>query len=109
MCSTGGAPSREKRRTRPSRRARVTTPRVKIESALDLYLSHLRVERGLAPNTVAAYGTDLARFARFCEERGASEPAEIDRAAVSAYVASLTRSGIGPRSAARNLSALRGL
>jgi integrase/recombinase XerD len=82
---------------------------VKIESALDLYLSHLRVERGLAPNTVAAYGTDLARFARFCEERGASEPAEIDRAAVSAYVASLTRSGIGPRSAARNLSALRGL
>ncbi|MDX5319319.1 MAG: site-specific integrase, partial [Actinomycetes bacterium] len=26
------------------------------------YLAHLRVERGLSPNTLAAYARDLARY-----------------------------------------------
>jgi len=82
---------------------------VKLESCVDLYLSHLRVERGLSPNTVAAYGSDLSRFVRFVEERGTTTPGDVDRAAVSAYLASLARSGLGPRSAARSLSSLRGL
>jgi integrase/recombinase XerD len=82
---------------------------VKLESCVDLYLSHLRVERGLSSNTIEAYGNDLGRFVRFVEERGAKNPGDVDRAAVSAYMADLARSGIGPRSAARNLSSLRGL
>ena len=82
---------------------------MKLDSCVDVYLSHLRVERGLAHNTVQAYGVDLARFVRFCEERGATDAAKIDRADVSAYLAMLARGGLGPRSAARNLSAVRGL
>jgi integrase/recombinase XerD len=82
---------------------------VKLESCVDLYLSHLRVERGLSANTVEAYGSDLGRFVRFLEERGATLPGAVDRAVVSAYLAALARSGLGSRSAARNLSSLRGL
>jgi integrase/recombinase XerD len=82
---------------------------VKLESCVDLYLSHLRVERGLSPNTVDAYGSDLSRFVRFLAERGKTDPTGVDRADVSAYLAALARSGLGPRSAARSLSSLRGL
>jgi len=82
---------------------------VKIDSAVDLYLSHLRVERGLSSNTLQAYGSDLARFARFCDEHGTAHTTSIDRSAVSAYSAALARAGLGPRSAARHLSAVRGL
>jgi integrase/recombinase XerD len=35
-----------------------------IDPAIQRFLDHLRVERGLSPNTLAAYGTDLARFSR---------------------------------------------
>lgn len=82
---------------------------MKLESCVDLYLSHLRVERGLSPNTIEAYGNDLGRFVRFVEERGATSPGDVDRAGVSAYMADLARSGLGARSAARSLSSLRGL
>ncbi len=82
---------------------------MRLESLLDLYLSHLRVERGLSPNTLSAYGADLGRFARFCDERGAHEPEGLDAALVSAYLGALARSGLGARSTARHLSALRGL
>lgn len=82
---------------------------MKLESCVDLYLSHLRVERGLSSNTIEAYGNDLGRFVRFFEERGVKKPGDVDRAGVSAYMAELARSGLGPRSAARSLSSLRGL
>lgn len=82
---------------------------MKLDSCVDAYLSHLRVERGLSPNTVHAYGSDLNRFVRFFEGRGATRSDEVDRAGVSAYLVALARSGIGPRSSARNLSAVRGL
>ena len=36
---------------------------------LDTYLEHLTVIRGLAENTVAAYGSDLLFFRAFLEER----------------------------------------
>lgn len=82
---------------------------MKLESCVDCYLSHLRVERGLAANTIEAYGADLARFVRYCEDHGEGVAAKIGRATVSAFLESLAREGLGPRSAARNLSAVRGL
>jgi integrase/recombinase XerD len=82
---------------------------VQLESAVDVYLSHLSVERALARNTLSAYGTDLARFVRFCEDRKVREHRAIDAALVSAYLGGLARAGLGPRSMGRHLSALRGL
>jgi integrase/recombinase XerD len=80
---------------------------VGIESLIDVYLAHLRVERGLSPNTLSAYGADLARFARFCATRGVETA--VDLAIVSAYLGALAKEGLGSRSMSRQLSALRGL
>jgi integrase/recombinase XerD len=82
---------------------------VQVEALIDVYLSHLRVERGLSVNTLSAYGADLARFALFCADRGVGVAAAVDLAVVSAYLGGLARTGLGARSTARHLSALRGL
>ena len=33
-----------------------------LDSAVDLYLDHLKIERGLSRNTLSAYAGDLAKF-----------------------------------------------
>ena len=82
---------------------------MRIESLVDVYIAHVRVERALSKHTVAAYGSDLARFAAFCEARGEKDARSLDLALVSAYLTELGKSGLGARSTARHLSALRGL
>lgn len=80
-----------------------------LDGLVDSYLSHLRVERALSPHTLAAYGRDLSKFLAFAEKRGATEPTQLDLGLVSAWLGSLSRQGLGPRSSARHLSAARGL
>ncbi len=80
-----------------------------LDRAIDGYLDHLRVERALSQNTLSAYATDLGKLARFAEERGVSEPRGLDLGVVTAWLGLLAREGLGARSAARHLSALRGL
>lgn len=80
-----------------------------LESAVDAYLAHLRVERALSPNTVVAYGRDLAGLLAFAAEAGVTEPRELDLSIVSGWLGSLGKRGLGPRTAARKLSAARGL
>jgi integrase/recombinase XerD len=82
---------------------------VSLDRAIDAYLDHLRVERALSPNTLGAYATDLAKLARFAEEHDATEPRGLDLGLVTAWLSLLAREGLGARSAARHLSALRGL
>ncbi|HWP04406.1 MAG TPA: tyrosine recombinase [Polyangiaceae bacterium] len=80
-----------------------------LDRAIDAYLDHLRVERALSPNTLTAYATDLAKLAHFAEERSVTAPAGLDLGTVTSWLSALAREGIGARSAARHLSALRGL
>ncbi len=72
---------------------------------LDAFIAHLKVERGLAGNTVRGYSRDLLRFLTFLETLDRA-PEEATREDVSAFVGSL-RGGLSARSAARNLSAVR--
>jgi len=72
---------------------------------LDQFIAHLRVERGLAENTIQSYSRDLIRFLAFLETRG-RDPEKSDHEDVSAFVASL-HGRLSSRSAARNLSAVR--
>jgi integrase/recombinase XerD len=81
---------------------------VKLDSLVDLYLAHLRVERALSPNTIAGYGRDLAKFTAFAEGEGAGGASALDLGLVSAWLRSLSRAGLGSRSTARHLSSLRG-
>ena len=68
-----------------------------LTTAIDGYLRYLRVERGLAPATLRAYGTDLATFARAPGVRtgwaSSTEPATryLARSAASIRPASLRR------------------
>ena len=80
-----------------------------LEAAVDAYLAHLRVERALSPHTISAYGRDLAGFVEFAAQAGADEPRALDLAIVSGWLASLGRAGKSARTAARKLSAARGL
>ncbi|MEZ4302155.1 MAG: site-specific tyrosine recombinase XerD [Polyangiaceae bacterium] len=77
---------------------------------VDAYLSHLRVERALAANTVEAYAHDLAKLCEHAEaERGEhADVTALDERLVSTYLVKLGEAGLGARSAARHLSAVRG-
>ena len=83
-----------------------------LASAIDGYLAHVAVERGLAANTVAAYRRDLARYERWCHGRGISSIAEISASDVAEFAGSLRRGGdqeksLAPSSAARIVVAVR--
>ena len=71
--------------------------------AIDAFLAHLAVERGLSPATVEAYGRDLAKLA---ERLGEVEVRRIDAAALRGHVEALEKRGLSPATRARALSAL---
>jgi len=79
-----------------------------LDEALDGFLGHLRVERGLSRNTIESYQRDLRDFASFAQRQGLTTPQEFDLGTISAWLSSLSRRGLSARSSARHLSALRG-
>jgi integrase/recombinase XerD len=80
-----------------------------LEPALDLFLSHVRIEKGLAANSVEAYGRDLRRYVDHLDAMGLTEWEAVGRAEIQAHLAELVRRGLSPRSQARALSAIRSL
>lgn len=76
-----------------------------LDGWIDAYLDHLRVERALSAHTLAAYSRDLGKLSAQAEKTGA---AVLDRDLVSAYLIGLQEAGLGARSAARHVSAVRG-
>jgi integrase/recombinase XerD len=82
---------------------------LRLDAALDFYLQHLRVERALSKNTVAAYGRDLNKLLRFAEAENFLEAEQLDLGVISGWIREMSKSGLGPRSTARHLSAARGL
>jgi integrase/recombinase XerD len=79
-----------------------------LAPALDLYLAHLRVEKGLAPNSVESYARDVRRYLADLARSGRAAWPEVGRQDVQAHLSALAGSGISPRSQARALSAVRG-
>jgi len=71
-----------------------------LDEAVDRYLAHLRVERGLLAATLEAYARDLRRIARL---------AEVNEPLVLQHLAALQLRGLSRASQARHLAALRGL
>src|SRR5450631_1917862 len=77
------------------------------------WLNHLRVERGVADNTLTSYRRDLARYCQFLSGRGISNPAFVRESDVTEFLASLRegapeRQPLSASSAARTLVAVRG-
>ena len=85
-----------------------------LSGLLEEYATWLRVERGLATNSLAAYRRDLLRYAGWLRTTGRSDPDTIDEAVVAAYVEWLKaardddgRARFAPASIARALAAVR--
>jgi integrase/recombinase XerD len=80
-----------------------------LEPALDLFLVHVRVEKGLSPHSVDGYGRDLRRYLDDLAAQGVAGWDEVRRDHLLAHLDHLLRRGISPRSQARALSAIRTL
>ena len=84
-----------------------------VSRAVQDYLGHVSVERGLADNTVRSYRRDLQRYAAFLECKDLGEPRGINEAQVLDFLASL-RTGdddhvpLGSASTARTIVSVRG-
>jgi integrase/recombinase XerC len=72
------------------------------------YLTRLDEQKGLAPNTIAAYRRDLGQFFDFCERAGAGSVEAVDRRMARRYLAFLDTRGYSKRSIARKASAAAG-
>jgi integrase/recombinase XerD len=71
------------------------------------FLNYLRVEKGLAPNTVASYQRDLKKFAVYCRSGGIRGQDAI-RQQIREFLQWLFKRQLTARSVARHLVALRG-
>ncbi|HEX8973460.1 MAG TPA: site-specific tyrosine recombinase XerD [Oryzihumus sp.] len=77
------------------------------------WLDHLRIERGVADNTLASYRRDLSRYREFLAGRGIADAAAVQEADVTDFLAALRegspdRPALSASSAARTLVAVRG-
>jgi len=80
-----------------------------LDPALDLFLVHIRVVKGLAPNSVDAYACDLRRYLDDLTRQGLTDWTDIRREHLLAHLDHLLHQGISARSQARALSAIRSL
>lgn len=83
---------------------------MQIDDAIETYLVHLKVERNLAENTIAAYGRDLGQFAEFldADERDC-HIGRLDHFDVSDFLRHLADRELSARTISRKLSTLKGL
>ena len=72
---------------------------------VDEFITYLRVERGLAENTISAYSRDLVRFITYVKNRNLN-PVRISRREIRDYLGHLAHD-LSKRSQARNISAVK--
>ncbi|HVR71398.1 MAG TPA: site-specific tyrosine recombinase XerD [Vicinamibacteria bacterium] len=77
------------------------------DALLHEYLDHLRVERGLSPHTLVAYGHDLRRLGAFARERRRALVA-LRQSDLAEFIGTLREAGLAARSVARSVHAVRG-
>ena len=80
-----------------------------LDEALDRYLAHLRVERGLLSATLEAYARDLREYADWLAAQGISRLADVTEAIILQHLAALQMRGLSRASQARHLASVRGL
>ncbi len=80
---------------------------MKWSGAIKEFCDYLKIEKGLAENSVKAYRRDLLKLADFSEERGWM-PLNLDLKALEEAVVHLSKAGISANSQARFISSIKG-
>jgi integrase/recombinase XerC len=75
--------------------------------ALEAFVAHLRDERGLSVNTVAAYRRDMTQFLQFAGRGGVTDPAQVEPLLLRRFLALQRTRGLAAASIARKAAALR--
>jgi integrase/recombinase XerD len=81
---------------------------MEIFAAISSFLTHVKVEKGLASNTVAAYQRDLGKFNAFAQKRKLTLEA-VSRDDLVDFLAGLYRQKLESKSVARHMVSLRNL
>jgi integrase/recombinase XerD len=79
----------------------------RLAAAVDAFLASAAALRGLSPATIEAYGRDLARLQEHLERAGVERAEQLTHEHVRSFVLALERAGLGARSRARALVAVR--
>jgi integrase/recombinase XerD len=79
---------------------------MEIATAIGAFLTHVRVEKGLSPNTVSAYRRDLLKFEEFVKKKKLTVES-VSRDDLVDFLASLYRQKLESRTVARNLVTMR--
>jgi integrase/recombinase XerD len=77
------------------------------QSLLDRFLAYIQVEKGLSPNTIEAYATDIKKYILYLQKSGSIKPEQAKQKKILAYIKSLGKRNLNPNSIARKLSALK--
>jgi integrase/recombinase XerC len=77
-----------------------------MQKAVIQFLQHLR-ERNASPNTILAYGKDLAEFVKYIGP--IERPDQLDHVRIRGFLSQLYERGLGKTSVARHLAAVRSL
>jgi integrase/recombinase XerC len=80
-----------------------------MQTQLDAYLEQLRSERQVSAHTLSAYRSDLLKVLEFCQKEHLSSWSALDSARLRRLIGQLHLHGLGAKSLARLLSAVRGL
>ncbi len=81
-----------------------------LNSAVDAYLRHISIERGLSKNTLLSYRRDLERYLNYLNQNGINQIDQVTELTVSSFVEFLhLEAGLASGSAARTLAAVRGM
>jgi integrase/recombinase XerD len=79
-----------------------------MQELLEKYLNYLLIERGVAQNTLEAYGRDLRRFILIVREKGFTDLRQVMPEVVIEYLVRIKDEGLSANSMNRSLAALRG-
>lgn len=78
---------------------------MRLERAVDAYLRHITIERGLSDHTLAAYRRDLGGYLKWLGARGVADTAEVTPAIIADFAAE--RASAEPPPAASSLARLQ--
>jgi integrase/recombinase XerD len=77
------------------------------QNALDRFIRHLALEKGLADNTLLAYENDLTRYIHHLKDQHIKVGNKISPLFLQKYIGQLYDLGLASSSMARNFSAIR--